>query len=189
MHQWKSASQDAAADRARLEKEHLKRLITGLRAEIDAALGWADRRREAIEPVLKSLQDARASGAAVLREPIQPGSLVVTDAIIYREIASELGRLPPALIRFIVHFYTLALELGRIADGAPAVEEAYGLVLSAVPRLTMSGSLLIRILDKFEACSFKIDADIRPTTEDLKELAAKTSYPLDQVLRERGFQL
>lgn len=189
MHQRKSSLRDAAADRARLDKEHLKRLISGLRAEIDASLGWANRRREAIQPVLKSLREARASGALVLQQPIQPGSLVVTDAIVYREIASELGRLPPELIRSVIHFYTLALELGRIADGSPTAEEAYGLVLSTVPRLTMSGELLIRTLDKFEASDFTADADVRSSPEELRELAIKTGYPLDQVLKERGLQL
>jgi hypothetical protein len=44
--------------------------------------------------------------------PIQPGSMVTTDAIIYRQIAAELGQLPPELIKSVVLFYTLALALG-----------------------------------------------------------------------------
>lgn len=38
--------------------------------------------------------------------------MVTTDAIIYRQIAAELGQLPPELIKSVVLFYTLALALG-----------------------------------------------------------------------------
>jgi hypothetical protein len=182
----RNSLRDASANRARQEKEHLKRLITGLRAEIDAAVEWTDRRRRAVEPVLKALQDARAKGAVVRRDPIHPGSMVVTDAIVYREIASELGRLPPELIRSVVLFYTLALDLGPIADEAPTAEEAYKAVYSYVPRLKMSAALLIRTLDKFERSDFTVDADIRPKLEEVRELAANVGYPLEQVMRERG---
>ena len=186
--QRRNSQRDASDNRARQEKEHLKRLSTGLRAEINAALEWAHRRQEALEPVLKGLQDARAKGAAIRREPIQPGSMVVTDAIVYRQIASELGRLPPELIRSVVLFYTLALDIGRIADGAPTAEEAYNSVFGVVPRLKMYAMLLIATLDKFERSDFAIDADIHPKSEEVKKLATKAGYPLDQVLRERGIQ-
>jgi len=50
----------------------------------------------------------------------------------------------------------------------------------------MHAALLIRTLDKFEASGFAIDADIRPKPDEVRELAAKVGYPLDQVMRERG---
>jgi hypothetical protein len=186
--QRRNSLRDASTDRQRQEKEHLKRLTTGLRAEIDAALEWTKRRQQAIEPVLKGLQDARASGVAIKREPIQPGSIVVTDAIVYRAIASELGRLPPELIRSVVLFYTLALDLGRIADGAPTAEEAYKNLHSNVPRLKMHAALLTKTLDKLEACGFMVDADVRPKPDEIRDLAIEVGYPIDQVMRERGIQ-
>jgi hypothetical protein len=48
----------------------------------------------------------------------------VTDAIIYRQIAAELGHLPPELITSVVLFYTQALDYGRFADAAPTAEQA-----------------------------------------------------------------
>jgi len=51
----------------------------------------------------------------------------------------------------------------------------------------MTAALLITTLDKFEASGFSMDADIRPKPEEIQELAAKTGYPLAEVLRERGF--
>jgi hypothetical protein len=186
--QRRNSRRDASDNRVRQEKEHLKRLSTGLRAEINAALEWAHRRQQALGPVLKGLQDARAKGALVRREPIQPGSMVVTDAIVYRQIASELGRLPPELIKSVVLFYTLALDIGHIADGAPTAEEAYNHLCSFVPRLKMYAMLLITTLDKFERSDFTIDADIGPKPEEVRELATKAGYPLDRVMRERGIQ-
>jgi hypothetical protein len=114
--------------------------------------------------------------------------MAVTDAIVYLQIASELGRLPPELIKSVVLFYTLALDIGRIADGAPTAEEAYNYVCSFVPRLKMYATLLITTLHKFERSDFTVDADIRPKPEEVRKLATKVGYPLDQVMRERGIQ-
>jgi hypothetical protein len=123
-HQRSRSLGDIEADHARQEKEHLKRLTAGLRAEINAALLAADRHQSAINPGLQRLEEARASGATIKNDPIQPGSMAVTDAIIYRQIASELGRLPPDLITSVVLFYTLALDYGRFADAASTAEQA-----------------------------------------------------------------
>jgi hypothetical protein len=113
---------DAQAERTQQEREHRRRLTVGLRAEINAALEAADRQQFAIDRALKRLQEARAIGAEIEASPIQPGSMVTTDAVVYRQIAAELGQLPPELIRSVVLFYSLALDLGRIADGAPTAQ-------------------------------------------------------------------
>lgn len=186
---WK-ALHDAQIDRTRQEREHLQRLTAGLRAEIKAALDTADRQNSSIERTMKSLQDARAKGAIVRDDrPIQPGSMVVTDAIIYRKIASELGRFPPDIIKSVVQFYALSLELGRVADATPTAQQAYEIIQGNASRLKMQAALLIKTLEKFEASAFAVNADICPTREEIKELAAHTGYPLDQVASERGIHL
>jgi heme exporter protein D len=178
---------DAQAERTRQEKEHRRRLTVGLRAEINAALEAANRHEFTIEHALKGLQEARAKGAVIKTgEPIQPGSLVLTDAIVYRQIAAELGQLPPELIKSVVLFYTLALDLGRMADGAPTALAAYETIRGVAPRLKMHAALLISTLDKFEASDFAVAADIRPKPDEIRKLAAKVGYPLDQVMKERG---
>jgi hypothetical protein len=50
----------------------------------------------------------------------------------------------------------------------------------------MYAALLIRTLDKFVTSGFVVDADIRPNPEEIRQLAAKVGYPLDEVMRERG---
>jgi len=44
-------------------------------------------------------------------------------------------------------------------------------------------------LDKFEALGFLVNADIRVTPEEVKELAVKAGYPLTELARERGITL
>lgn len=173
----------------RQEKEHLRRLTTGLRAEINAALHTADRQEYAINCGLQRLEEARACGALIKRDPIQAGSMTITDAIVYRQIAAELGRLPPELITSVVLFYALVLDQGRLADAASTAEEAYQTIQSLAPRLKMYGALLIKTMQKFETSGFTVDADIRPTPAEVRELAARVGYPLDQIIKERGFQL
>jgi hypothetical protein len=107
----------------------------------------------------------------------------------YRQVAAELGRLPPELIQSVVLFYGLALDYGRFADGAPTAEQALETIQGVAPRLKMYGAVVVKTLEKFEASSFRAEADIRPTQAEVKELAAKTGYPLDQILKERGLQL
>jgi hypothetical protein len=113
----------------------------------------------------------------------------VTDAIIYRQIAAELGRLPPNLITSVVLFYALALDYGRIADAAPTAEQAYTHLQSLAPRLKMYGARLIKTMEKFEASGFSLDADIEPTPAELRILAAQVGYPLDEIARERGIDI
>ena len=104
-----NAQRDARAERAREERVHLSRLSAGLRAEIEAAVGAANRRKVAVEQTLRALQEARERGTVVQGiGRIQPGSMVVTDATIYRQIAVGLGRLPPEVIKSVVAFYALA---------------------------------------------------------------------------------
>jgi hypothetical protein len=179
---------DARAERIRQEKEHRRRLTVGLRAEINAAVAAANRHEFTIEHALKGLEEARAEGALVKAgQPIRPGSLILTDAIVYRQIAAELGQLPPELIESVVHFYTLALDLGRMADSAPTALTAYEAIRGVAPRLKMHAALLRSTLDKFETSDFAVDADIRPKPDEVRKLANKVGYPLDQVLKERGF--
>lgn len=180
---------DAAADRARQDREHLHRLTTGLRAEINAALVAADRHQTVITPGLQMLQKARAMGATIKNDPINPGSMSVTDAIIYRQIASEVGRLPPELITSVVRFYTQALDYGRFADAAPTAEQAYTQLEGLAPRLKMAAALLIKTMEKFEASDFALRADIKPTPVEVRTIAARVGYPLEEIARERGLDI
>lgn len=180
---------DAAADREREERERLDRLTTGLRAEINAALETADRHQIVITPGLQMLETARAMGATIKNDPIHPGSMSITDAIIYRQIASEVGRLPPELITSVVRFYAQALDYGRFADAAPTAEQAYRQLQGLTPRLKMAAALLIKTMEKFDASGFALDADIKPTPADVRTIAAGVGYPLEEIARERGLDI
>jgi heme exporter protein D len=188
--QRRNVLKDAATDRALREKEHLRRLTAGLREEIRAASDAATRRESAIKCTLAKLEKA-LKGGAVLKEtgPIQPGSLSLTDGTIYRQIASELGRLPPELIKAVVSFYAGALEIDRISNSAPTALQAYQSVLPMLPRAKTYAAIVVRTLDKFEASDFATDADIRPTPQEVRDFSVAAGYPLDDIARERGITL
>lgn len=188
--QRKNSLRDAAAERSLENVEHLRRLTAGLRAEINEALDAARRREEAINGALAAVAEAVAAGAQVKRSgPITPGTMTITDAIIYRQVAAEIGRLPPDLIRSAVKFYALAFELVRVAEGASSALDAYKSVRGNLPGLRMHAALLIATLDKFESSGFVLTADIRPSRDEIHALAAKVGYPLDAVLKERGLTM
>jgi hypothetical protein len=115
--QRRSALRDARNEKTMLDKEHLRRLITGVRAEINAAIEAVGGQQAAAKRTLDGLARAKQSGVTVVDfGPFPPGSVVLTDGVVYGEIASDLGWLPPEIIREIVAFYTRAREVGRLAS-------------------------------------------------------------------------
>ena len=124
-----SARGDARVAQMLQNREHLRRTTVALRAEVAAALEAAYHQREGIEQTLRQVENARQQGIAVKASgPIRPGSMNVTDAIVYRGMASEIGLLPPELIKSVVDFYSRAGEAGRLADVAPDALQAYKMV-------------------------------------------------------------
>lgn len=177
---------DAQDAQATHDNEHLRRLTAGLRAEIEAALEAAARQQSTIEQTITTVNSAVEAGATITHRPIQPGSLTLTDAIVYRQVAAEIGRFPPDVIRATVQFYASALEVGRLADAAPTALKAFEILKDLAPRLRMSAAMLIKTLEKFEATGFAAHASLRLAPAEVRELAKKVGYPLDDVLKERG---
>jgi hypothetical protein len=177
---------DAEKAKAREEKEHLRSLTAGLKEEVGAALEAATRQQSSIERAVSQVKIAVEAGATIARTPIRAGSMVLTDAIIYRQVAAELGRLPTDLIKLVVRFYTGVLEMGRLADGSPTALEAYEILRGLGPGFRTTAALVITTLDKFEAAGFAADADIRLNPDEVKELASKMGYPLEEVMRRYG---
>jgi hypothetical protein len=181
---------NASAEREQLETQRLQHLIAALRAEITSAQSAADRWGATINQTLAGLRRAQTQGVTIVNNgPIQPGSLTLTDAILYKEVAGELGRVPPDLVERIVQFYSLTFDMGRIANGASTATRAYEEVLGMLPRFKMNAALLILTLDKFQKSGFRTDVDLHLTADEARRLATETGYPLDDVLKERGLTL
>jgi hypothetical protein len=53
----------------------------------------------------------------------------------------------------------------------------------------MAAELLIKTMEKFEASGFAVDADIKPTPAEIRTIAARVGYPLEEVARERGLDI
>lgn len=178
------------AARSREERLHLQRLVTGLREEIRATSEAADRRLTAISDTFGQLNKAMSAGVKINESaPNRPGSLTLTEAIIYTAVASELGRLPADLIQSVVKFYSLTLDTVRTADSAPTAIEAWKAILPSLPRVKAYAGIVIRMLDKLAAAGFRRNADLRLTPEEVRGVAATAGYPLDEVLKERGIVL
>ena len=177
---------DAAGELAAQEQTQLRRLMAGLRAEIKAAIEQSSRHEQVISTVLVDLARARAEGKEIVRRPIQPGSMKITDGVVYRQLAAELGRLPIPLIEATVSYYARTFEIERIADSAPSAEEAYANVKGLMPRARMAAAMLIRTLEKFERAGFNPDTLAALTQDEIREIASEVSYPLEKLLRERG---
>jgi hypothetical protein len=178
------------SERRQQEAQQLQRLIVGLRAEITAAPTAADRWQAAIEQTLAGVQQAQNEGRSIINNgPIQPGSLALTDGILYKQVAAELGRLPSYLVERIVTFYALTFDMDRIANGASTAIHAYTEILGMLPRFKMNAAVLTLTLDKFQKSGFSADANVTMTAEEARRLATATGYPLEAVLKERGLTL
>ena len=85
-------------------------------------------------------------------------------------------------------FYARALEFGRLADGAPAAIQTWESLLETAPRFRMAAAMVIKTLDKFEASGLEVGADIRVKPEEIRELASKVGYPLDEVIKNAALK-
>jgi len=80
---------DSALAKLLDEKAQLRRLTSALSVEITSALGASSRQESAIRKVLQVLADARATGSPIKEPaPMRPGSVIVTSAVIYRQLAA-----------------------------------------------------------------------------------------------------
>lgn len=180
---------DAKLQRARDEKERLRRLVAGLRAEIDAAIAAATSYREIAERTLAQTEVARRAGREIINTDLPPNSVQLTDAVVYRAIASELGHFPPTVVHNVVNFYANERNLTRIVALANTVHDALSTVRNMAPRAQMNGAVLLEILNKYEQADFDPDADLRLSEKQMRDLAGRFGYPLDEVLAASGMRL
>ena len=169
------------------QKERLRRLVVGLKAEIAAAVEVAAMRRTSVDHTLSQLAEAKAQGASIAGGGTLPaGSMALTEAILYRSVAADLGRFPPEIIRRTVSFYTHAQEIERVTSLSNSAAQAFQTLQTMLPRFQMNGSVLIASLEKFERDNFDEKANVLFSREEMQALADRVGYPLAEVLKERG---
>jgi hypothetical protein len=186
-----AARKDAKIERMREAKEHLERLVAGLRAEVSAAVEAAAMHRETAERTLNQIERARQEGRSVVTDPnpLPPGSITLTDAIVYRAVAPDLGHFLPQIVHHIVMFYSNTLHLERVIGAAGTVATSLELVQGLAPRAQMNGRILIELLDKFRHADFAANADLSLDPKRVEKIADELGYPLQEVLAERGLKL
>jgi hypothetical protein len=161
--QRRKSQNDAKIERAREGKERLKRLVAGLRAEVNAAIEVAAMHRATAESTLSKAKNAAQAGSPLVigENPFSAGSTLLTDAIVYRSVALELGHFPADIVHHIVMFYSNIHNLGRLVEMASSVFAALELVRDLTPRAQMNGMALLELLDKFRQADFASNADLR----------------------------
>jgi hypothetical protein len=151
--------------------------VTGLRAKVNAAMETAKHQQSAAEGALAHLAVARKAGVTIANQgPPRAESIVLTDAIIYRQVGSEIGRLPPEVIRRVVMFYALALDTARVAAMGKSFIESTETIRDLMPRARMNGGLLIAVLDKLKKAEFDATAGLKVSAEEARELAGRFGY-------------
>jgi len=182
---WRLDRRRVAQDVERQTKEHLRRVIAGLRAEIESALTAAEVQEQTIKGGLAKLAVVLQRGQQVISHgQIPPEAMAVTDGIVYRAVAPEIGRLPPEIIESVTQFYGIARAVERMAAIGGSPLGKFEGALQMLPRLRMLGAWAIKSLDKFCDAGFAEGADIRLTDDEICALAKEVGYPLDQVLEE-----
>jgi hypothetical protein len=165
------ARRDAIAQDRRNQLENTRRLVAGLRAEINAAMASAEREGTAATVMLANLAHARIAAVPIKDpKPPAPELLVITDAIIYRQLAQDLGRLPPVLIEQVINFYTAALDIPRVAAIGDTASGCYEVMRDLAPRLKRNGRVVLAMLDNFEKSNFAPDADLTLTPEQARDI-------------------
>jgi hypothetical protein len=60
--------------------------------------------------------------------------------------------------------------------------QAFSAIQPLIPRIAMSGAMLIAFLDKFEAAGFDADKELLLSPDEMRALAKQASYPLEEVV-------
>lgn len=97
--------------------------------------------------------------------------MIITDAIIYRQLAQDLGHLPPRLIGQVIEFYTAALDIPRVAATGSLASGCYEVMRDLAPRLKRNGLVALALLDNFEKSHFDADTDPTLTPEQAQAIA------------------
>jgi hypothetical protein len=183
---WRIDRAKAAADEIRQNKEYLRRMVASLKAEVEWGGDNMRRHEVAARQALAGAEAAEAQGRVVVDQPLKPGSVVITDATIYRAAALELGRLPPSILRELVAFYVLAADLARIVEMGGSGRAGYGTLLEIAPRLRFHVARVLATLKRYEDSGFDAGANLALTPEELFSMADDVGYDLRRVLREHA---
>lgn len=187
---WRLDRSRAVKIKKQEEKDFVRRLLAILRVEVQVALETADLREQTFRRMLSEIQRARDAGITITQSgPLESEKITLTDAVIYRQLAPELGRIPASVSVHIVKFYARALEIVRIASFSKSAIEGAEVLLKMLPRCKMSGEILLAVLLKFEKSDFSETINLKLSPDEMRVLARKTNYPLEQVTNERGIEL
>jgi alkylation response protein AidB-like acyl-CoA dehydrogenase len=187
---WRIDRHQERVERALADRQRAQHMIVALGAEIEGALKAAHRQKTTIDQTIAQVEAAVAKGGEVKDgSRIDPTAISVTDAIVYRALAPEIGRLPPEIIRQTTSFYHFAREMERVAMVGGPIMNLFQQLTGLLPRLLLQGELVLLIYQRFGEADFRADTDLKLKKEEMIALANAVGYPIEEIARERGIEL
>jgi hypothetical protein len=136
---WRADHKRKKEEVARENRERVERMLIALKTEIDGAMSVARRQKYTVDRTLVALAAAVQAGKELKGGQAVPGdSMTITDAIVFRAMAPEFGRLPAEVIRNTTTFYTMTRELERLALMGDALT-VFRQLSELLPRLLVQG--------------------------------------------------
>jgi hypothetical protein len=158
---------------------------SALRAEIQSVIEAAEVKYAV---AVRTLGIDKGADRASRDDDAMAGTLVLSDYIIYREAASELGRLTPGLIKEIVEFYASLRHVAYLADNGN-LAHSMNIAMDFCPRIHLTGNLIIAQLDQYEKAQFSENCKFAILPEELKAMAEAANYPITKLGQEFGEKL
>jgi len=182
------AANEAASDQ-RLELRRVARIIAGLKSEINETLFTADAQHESAAALILKLKEAAKRGQQITTALPAENMFRLTDGVMYRALASELGALPEGLITDIVKFYNYARTIETVAVSGATVQGGAEVMIQSVPRLRYLGGVLQIALTRFAEANFDPLAATKVTNEERLKVADDVGYPIRELAARRGVTL
>lgn len=158
-----------------------QQIVAALTAEIEATDRILEAKVKTIEMVLAAVEKGEGT-KDLSKHPSHP--LWISDRVVYKAAASNLGLLPADIVASVVRYYA---EIGQAEDTAAYTTDLltmFRAIKPTLPYVRMRGEILRRELEKYGNCDFSDVPDLKLTIDEIKLAARKTGYDLEPYLQE-----
>lgn len=190
-YQHSAVEHSKADDQARSIKDQRGRIVAAVRQEIVTSDEILQARVEAARSTLNVINLRERAGRPVTGPAMPASSFRITEAVIYRAAAAELGILPKPLLGAIIDYYSRVNEIERLAGLQTDARNFLKSALELIPRIRCTGAILRMELDKYEAsgCIIETEEEFQIDQQAIFKAAVDVGYPLEEVAKQRGLDL
>jgi hypothetical protein len=187
MHQVeRCAARESDAEEARLSRRHI---ASAIHADLTATIGALDVVEETMKHTMRQLEEARTLGQPIKNAPSYPGMAKINDGVIYKAVAADIGRLPPALMESIIEFYGRCTVIETLANSSDTIDRACDLIIPMIPRFKMGAEMIKMKIKLFEKAKYEMDADLTPSQQAILDAADRVHYPIREIAAASGVDI